>query len=123
MFEGRAEEAMNFYVSLFENAAIKTISRYSEQGPGKAGTVLHAVMTIGEQDIMCIDSAIKHDFTFTPSMSLYVNCTTGKEFDALYEKLPEGGRILMPAGSYGFSKRFAWVADRYGVSWQLNLQE
>lgn len=69
---------------------------------------------------MCMDSPIKHEFTFTPAISLFVTCETESEIDELFEKLSQGGGVLMPLDSYPFSKKFAWVADRYGVSWQLS---
>ena len=70
---------------------------------------------------MCIDSNIKHEFDFTPSFSIFITCDTEEETDHLYEKLLKGGHPLMPIGNYGFSKKFGWVNDRYGVSWQINL--
>jgi predicted 3-demethylubiquinone-9 3-methyltransferase (glyoxalase superfamily) len=70
---------------------------------------------------MCIDSYIKHQFTFTPSFSIFITCNTEEELENLYEKLGEGGQELMPLNDYGFSKKFGWVNDRFGVSWQLNL--
>ncbi len=60
-------------------------------------------------------------FTFTPSFSIFVTCNTEEELDNLYEKLGEGRQALMPLGDYGFSKKFGWINDRFGVSWQLNL--
>lgn len=121
MFDGKAEEAMSLYLSLFEDSRLLSIERYDESGPGAAGTVMHARFALNGQEFMCIDSAVKHDFTFTPAMSLFVNCGSAEELERLFERLSSDGSVLMPLGSYGFSERFAWVADRYGVSWQLNL--
>lgn len=121
MFDGQAEEAMNFYVSLFEDSEVLSISRYGPEGPGEEGKVIHAMFSLNGQSYMCIDSNIKHDFTFTPAISLYVTCATEHEIHSLYAKLVEGGGELMPLGNYGFSRKFGWVADRFGVSWQLNL--
>jgi predicted 3-demethylubiquinone-9 3-methyltransferase (glyoxalase superfamily) len=70
---------------------------------------------------MAMDSGLEHNFTFTPATSFFVRCRTGEEVEALYHRLAEGGGVLMPLGSYEFSDKFAWVADRYGVSWQLSL--
>jgi predicted 3-demethylubiquinone-9 3-methyltransferase (glyoxalase superfamily) len=70
---------------------------------------------------MCIDSYVKHDFAFTPSVSLYVRCEDETEINRLYAALAEQGSELMPLGSYGFSTKFGWVNDRFGVSWQLDL--
>ncbi|EMI9086477.1 MULTISPECIES: VOC family protein [Bacillus] len=123
MFEGKAEEAMNFYTSLFDQSEIVSISRYDENGPGKEGTVIHATFTLNGQEFMCIDSYVKHEFTFTPAMSLYVTCETEEEIETVFNKLAQDGAILMPLGAYPFSKKFGWLNDKYGVSWQLTLAE
>ena len=78
-------------------------------------------ITLKGQEFMCIDSNVKHPFSFTPSFSIFVTCNTEEELDKLYQKLNESGQALMPLGNYGFSKKFGWVNDRFGVSWQLNL--
>ncbi|MBS9803379.1 VOC family protein [Bacillus toyonensis] len=123
MFEGKAEEAMNFYTSLFDQSEIVSISRYDGNGPGKEGTVIHATFTLNGQEFMCIDSYVNHNFTFTPAMSLYVTCETEEEIETVFNKLAQDGAILMPLGSYPFSKKFGWLNDKYGVSWQLTLAE
>ncbi|EJS67606.1 MULTISPECIES: VOC family protein [Bacillus] len=123
MFEGKAEEAMNFYTSLFDQSEIVSISRYDENGPGKEGTVIHATFTLNGQEFMCIDSYVNHNFTFTPAMSLYVTCETEEEIETVFNKLVQEGSVLMPLGSYPFSKKFGWLNDKYGVSWQLALAE
>lgn len=112
---------MNFYTSLFNQSEIVSISRYDENGPGKEGTVIHATFTLNGQEFMCIDSYVKHDFTFTPAMSLYVTCDTEEEIETVFNKLAQDGKVLMPLGSYPFSKKFGWLNDKYGVSWQLTL--
>lgn len=119
--DGNAEEAMNFYTSLIKDSEITNIVRYGANGPGDEGTVMHATFTLKGQEFMCIDSNIKHQFTFTPSFSIYLTCSTEEEIDTLYQKLKEGGGELMPLGNYGFSKKFGWINDRFGVSWQLTL--
>ncbi|WP_371501803.1 VOC family protein [Kitasatospora sp. NBC_00374] len=121
MFEGRAEEAITYYLSLFDDAEVIDITRYGPDGPGKEGTVRLATFSLAGQRLMCIDSYVTHDFGFTPAMSLYVQCENEAELDRLYGALAEQGSELMPLGSYGFSARFGWVNDRFGVSWQLNL--
>jgi predicted 3-demethylubiquinone-9 3-methyltransferase (glyoxalase superfamily) len=121
MFEGVAEEAMNFYVSLFRGSEIQQVERYGPDGPGAEGTVKVARFTLAGQDLMCIDSPAKHAFTFTPSISLFVDCESEAELDELFGRLSAGGGVLMPLGNYGFSTKFGWVNDRFGVSWQLNL--
>lgn len=121
MFDGKAAEAMQFYTSLFDNSAVKNITWYGPGESGPEGMVKHAIFSLNGQDYMCIDSAIKHEFTFTPSMSFYVNAGSEQEIDHLFALLSEGGAVLMPLGPYPFSPKFAWLSDRYGVSWQLNL--
>ena len=122
MFEGNAEEAMTFYTSLFDDAEIVSITRYGADGPGAEGSVQHATFSLAGEQIMCIDSPVKHGFTFTPSISLFVDCEDQAEQDRAFSQLSAGGAVLMPLDNYGFSTRFGWVNDRFGVSWQLNLQ-
>jgi predicted 3-demethylubiquinone-9 3-methyltransferase (glyoxalase superfamily) len=121
MFESKAEEAMDFYVSLFPDGAVTSIQRYAAGGPGPEGSVMHASFRLNGQNFMCIDSPAKHGFTFTPSMSIFVDCESEAEVDALFGKLGEGGKVLMPLDRYPFSRKFAWVVDKYGVSWQITL--
>src|SRR5690348_1334243 len=114
MFQDRnAEEAMRFYVSLFAGAEVLDLARHPD------GSVMKASFQLAGQVILCTDSPVKHAFTFTPSSSLFVECTSEEELRRLAGEL--GATELMPVGSYGFSRLFAWVNDRFGVSWQLNL--
>jgi predicted 3-demethylubiquinone-9 3-methyltransferase (glyoxalase superfamily) len=121
MFDGNAEEAMNLYTSLFDNSEIKSITRYQAGEPGAQGTVKHAIFSLHGQEYACIDSAVKHAFTFTAAMSLFVDCTSEEEVSTLFHKLSEGGQVFMPLGAYPFAKLFGWVGDKYGVSWQLSF--
>ena len=121
MFEGNAEEAMTFYTTLFDDAEVISISRYGADGPGKAGSVQHATFSLAGERFMCIDSPAKHGFTFTPAISLFVQCENEAEIDRLFAALVEHGAALMPLENYGFSAKFGWVNDRFGVSWQLTL--
>ena len=121
MFEGACEEAMNFYVAIIPNSRIVDITRYGPGQPGKEGSVMRASFVVGGQSVMCIDSPAKHAFTFTPASSLFVDCDNEAEIDRIVPALAEGGQFLMPLGSYGFSRKFAWANDRFGVSWQINL--
>jgi uncharacterized protein (TIGR02246 family) len=121
MFEGRAEEAMTLYVSLFKRSEVKRLERYGPGEPGPEGSVKRAEVTLAGHRLACIDGPVRHAFTFTPSISLFVDCG-GEEFDRAFAELSGGGSVLMPPGNYGFSTRFAWINDRFGVSWQLNLR-
>ena len=82
---------------------------------------MRATFSIAGQSVMCIDSPMKHAFTFTPAFSFFIECSSADELGRLLAALSEGGGVLMPRGNYGFSREFAWVNDRFGVSWQLNL--
>jgi predicted 3-demethylubiquinone-9 3-methyltransferase (glyoxalase superfamily) len=122
MFNKSAEAAINFYVSLFPNSGIERIERYGPGEPGAEGSVKRADFKVAGQSIICIDSPIEHPFSFTPSMSLFVQCESESELDSIFSQLSTGGSVLMPPGDYGFSKKFTWINDRFGVSWQLNLR-
>lgn len=121
MFDGCAEEAMEFYISLFSDSEILSLQRYGADDAAMEGRVLHAAFTLNGQVFRCIDSNIRHEFTFTPAMSLYVNCNSTEEIDRVFQQLAQDGKVLMPLGEYPFSSRFGWVADRFGVTWQLNF--
>ena len=122
MFDDKAEEDMQYYVSVFDQAEIVSIHRYGANEAGAEGTVVHATFALGGQVFMCMDSNVKQDFTFTPSISLYVACATEEEIDQLFKQLSQDGKVFMSLAAYPFSDKFAWVADKYGVSWQLNLE-
>ncbi|MGC9469791.1 MAG: VOC family protein [Anaerolineae bacterium] len=121
MFEGDAEAAMNLYVSAFSDATIQHLERFGPDESGAEGSVKMGVLTIGEQRFRCFDSSQPHAFSFTPPFSIFVECESEDELNQLYETLSDGGEVLMPLDNYGFSTRFSWVNDRFGVSWQLNL--
>lgn len=121
MFQGNAEEAMTFYVSLLPESEITDVVRYGPGQPGKEGSVMKARFSLAGQAVMCIDSPVKHAFTFTPAFSFFVDCQSEEQLGQLAAALGEGGGVLMPLGNYGFSRQFTWLNDRFGVSWQLNL--
>ena len=106
---GKAEEAINFYTSLFENSGMVSISRYAGGDGGDAGTVQHAIFKLHGQEFMAIDSNYAHDFTFTEAMSFYVNCETQDEVNALWDKLS-----AVPE-----AEQCGWLKDKYGISWQI----
>lgn len=119
MFTGQAEEAVGFYASLFDDSSIDLIERYGPDSPGMTGQVVHARFRIMGRLVMAMDSAPVHAFTFTPSTSFFVTCESESEVDRLFVALSEGGSVLMGLDTYPFAKRYAWVQDRFGVSWQL----
>src|SRR2546426_6172377 len=88
-FDGKAEEAMNFYTSIFKNSKIKSVTRYGEAGPGPKGTVMTGTFQLEGQDFMALNGG--PHFTFSPAISFFVNCQTQQEVDELWEKLSEGG--------------------------------
>ena len=119
--DDNAEEAMNFYISLFENSKVLEIQRRGKDDPGKEGTVLFAKFELNGSLFACSDSPPVHDWTFTPGVSNFVECRSEEEIQSLYSKLSDGGEVMMPLGNYGWSTKFGFVADRFGISWQLNL--
>lgn len=121
MFQGACEEALTFYVSLLPDAAITRLERWGPDAGGPEGQVQQAVFTLAGREFRAFDSPPVHAFGFTPSFSLFVDCRDEAELDRLYAGFMEGGQALMPLGEYGFSRKFGWVNDRFGVSWQLNL--
>lgn len=121
MFQGgKAEEAINFYISLLPNSKVEQLDRFAAGEPGPEGTVKRAVISLAGQRVMFHDSFITHGFDFTPSFSLFIECDSEEELRRLAAALLEGGAEYMPIGNYGWSELFTWVGDRFGVSWQLN---
>ena len=124
MFQnGQASAALEKYAALVPGAEVRSVERYGADDPGPEGTVFRAFLLLGGQEVQVTDSPVPHDFGFTPSISMFVDCETPAEVESLYVKLAEGGQTLMPLNAYPFSRRFAWVNDRFGVSWQLNLPD
>ena len=122
MFQGQtAEAAMTFYASLFTDARIEGVERFGPGEQGPEGSIKGAFLTIAGQTVRFLGSPVAHGFTFTPASSLFVECEGEDEFNRLSAALAEGGQTLMPPCAYGFSAAFAWVNDRFGVSWQINL--
>lgn len=117
-----AEQAMNFYVGLFNDSKIVSLKRWGKDGPGKEGTIMHATFNLNGKLFMCSDSPAIHDWDFTPAISNYVECKDESQLEMLFSKLSENGKVMMPLNNYGFSQKFGFVEDQFGVSWQLNLQ-
>lgn len=106
-FNDKAEEAMNFYTSIFKNSKIVSVTRYGDAGPGPKGSVMTGIFQIEGQEFYALNGG--PHFTFTPAISFFVNCETQQEIDELWEKLSAGGE----------PGRCAWLKDKYGVSWQI----
>jgi predicted 3-demethylubiquinone-9 3-methyltransferase (glyoxalase superfamily) len=106
-FDDKAEEAMRFYVSIFKNSKVGSISRYGDEGPGPKGTVMVATFQLDGQEFMALNGGPQ--FTFSPAVSFLVNCEKQEEVDELWEKLSEGGE----------TRRCGWLTDKYGLSWQI----
>jgi predicted 3-demethylubiquinone-9 3-methyltransferase (glyoxalase superfamily) len=118
-FDSQAEEAAQFYTSLFGNSKILGRAYYGEAGPAPAGTLMTISFQLEGQTFTALNGGPV--FKFTPAISFFVTCRTAQEVDALWEKLSEKGKVLMELQKYPFSEKFGWVADRYGLSWQLHL--
>lgn len=119
--QGDAEEAMNFYIGLFENSKVDTVQYWGEGAPNQ-GKVMHATFYLNGHLYMCSDSPAIHEWGFTPAVSNFVDCSSAEEQQRLFSALSENGKVMMPLNNYGFSQQFGFVEDKYGVSWQLNLR-
>jgi len=106
-FDGRVEEAMHFYTSIFKNSKVLNIMRYGKAGPGPAGTVMSATFQIEGQEFMALNGGPQ--FKFSPAISFFVSCETQEEIDELWAKLSEGGR----------TNRCGWLDDKFGLTWQI----
>ena len=127
---GKAQEAMDFYTSLFPNSEIKSTSQYAAGEPGGApGLIKYAIFTLNGVDYMISENNYKHAWSFTPGVSIFVECSSDTEVQSLFDTLSSnGGQVMVPldnygSDEYGFGKKFGWCADKYGISWQLNLSE
>jgi predicted 3-demethylubiquinone-9 3-methyltransferase (glyoxalase superfamily) len=106
-YDGKAEEAVNFYVSIFKNSKVVSMARYGDAGPGPKGSVMTAAFQLEGQDFVALNGGPQ--YKFTPAISFVVNCETQEEVDNLWEKLSAGGK----------KDRCAWLTDKFGVSWQI----
>ncbi len=120
-FNDNAEEAVNFYTSLFGNSKVDYTTLYSEASAKASGRPKDSVMTVAFRLFGQPFTAINGGpvFKFNPSVSFFVNCRTGNEVRELWDKLSGGGTALMPLDKYPFSETYGWIQDKYGVSWQL----
>ena len=115
-------DAVHFYTSLFEDSEIVSLHTYDAEGPGPEGTLLTAHFRIGGQDFLASDSFINHEWDFTPAVAVWVEADSEDQFERIFDALSDAGKVHMPPDNYGFSRRFAWTDDRFGVSWQLSLE-
>jgi len=106
-FDNNAEEAIEFYLSIFENSKVVNMTRYGEAGPGPKGTVMTATFQLDGQEFVALNGGPQ--FTFSPAISFFVSCETQQEIDELWEKLSAGGE----------KNRCGWLRDKYGLSWQI----
>ena len=122
-FDNNAEEAVDFYVSIFNNSKILKITRYDEESAKVSGRQAGSAMTIGFQLEGQIFTALNGGpyFKINPSISFFVICETVSEVDRLWEKLSEGGSVLMDIQKYDWSEKYGWVQDKFGLSWQIFL--
>ncbi len=122
-FDNNAEEAVNFYTTLFKNSKEGSASHYGEEGAKVSGRPKGSVMTVPfqiyGQDFIALNGGPV--FKFNPSVSFFVNCKTADEVQTLWDKLSVDGTALMPLDKYHFSEKYGWIQDKYGVSWQLIL--
>lgn len=106
-FDNQAEEAVKFYTSVFKNSHVETLARYGEEGPGESGSVMTAVFELEGQRFIALNGGPQ--FQFTPAISFVISCETQDEVDYYWDKLSEGGE----------TNRCGWLADKFGVSWQV----
>ena len=106
-FNDNAEEAVNFYISIFKNAKIKNTTRYQDSGPGPKGTVMTVAFELDGQEFVALNGGPM--FTFSQAISFVVNCETQQEVDEFWKKLSEGGQ----------EQQCGWLIDKYGISWQI----
>ncbi len=106
-FDNQAEEAANFYVSIFKNSKIVKVNRYGEAGPGPKGSAMTVVFQLDGQDFIALNGG--PHFKFTEAISFSVDCKTQQEVDTYWEKLSEGGQQV----------QCGWLKDKYGLSWQI----
>ena len=121
MFQGHAEEALDLYTEVFAEAEVVDVVRVGPDGPGNPGAIERAELRLGDRGFQIFDSPVAHDFSFTPSTSIVLEFDDAAELDRAFARLADGGEVLMPVDAYPFNPHFGWLADRFGVSWQLGV--
>ncbi|WP_235298918.1 VOC family protein [Portibacter marinus] len=128
---GKAKEAIEFYISLFPNSKIESLTYYSNGEPGGTPNLIkYGVFTLNGAKYMVSESNYDHKWTFSPAVSIFVSCNSEHQIDSLFQQLSSnGGQVMVPLdgydgeGDYGFGKKYGWCEDQYGISWQLNLED
>jgi len=121
MFQGgKAQAALDLYKSVFSGFTVISLETYGPDD-GTPGLIKIAKIDFCGHPLIVIDSPISHGFEFTPSVSLFVDFDEAADLNRAFERLADGGDVKMPLGDYGFSPRFGWLTDKFGLSWQLNL--
>lgn len=126
---GKAQEALDFYISLFPNSSIKQVVHYREGDHGGTPDLIkYAVFSLNGEEFRLSENNYNHAWNFSPGVSLFIDCPSKEEAERLFRSLSsDGGQVMVPLddysgeGDYGFGKYFGWCADKYGVNWQLNL--
>ena len=122
MFQGGiAQAALDLYFATFPDSHMVKVEHYAQGEAGPVGSIKVAAFTLCGREFMCSDSPVKHNFMFTPASSTFVEFDSVAELERVFGVLSEGGQVLMPLDNYGFSQRFGWINDQFGVSWQLNF--
>ena len=121
--DGNAENTMNFYMEIFNNSKVISVKRWGDEQEEVANKIMQATFELDGNLFMCSDSPAIHDWNFTPAVSIYIECEDEEEIIRLNSKLSENGKVMMSIDfDYGFSKKFGFIQDQFGVSWQLNLK-
>lgn len=124
-FDNNAEEAINFYISLFDNSSILTVNRYDDAGAKasgqKAGTAMTVTFKLEGQNFTALNGG--PHFKLNQSTSFFVYCESDKKIENVFNKLSEGGEVIFPLDKYDWSEKYAWVIDKFGLSWQLDVDK
>ena len=118
---GRTNEAVAYYAAHVPGVSVNKLVVIDDASDPRVGDVRRAEFTIGDARFIAFDSALPHAFSLTPAISIWLDLDNDDQIQTVFETLADGGATHMPLGDYGFSRRFGWVDDRFGVSWQLNL--
>ena len=116
--EGKAKQALDLYKSVFPSFDLISIQNHAEPHDE---LIMVATFSVEGQEVMISDSPISHEWEITPGISFFVELSSEKDLENYANSLSKNGKVMMPAGNYGFSKMFTWVEDEFGVNWQLNV--